>query len=311
MTNALRLAVEENIEPTVKIYVSRVSPKILKLSHAYCATIAKSHYENFPVASLLLPKHIRPAVQAVYAFARLADDFADEGVYHGRRMVMLNQWEDFLKDFKTPTHPIFIALHDTISRYLLPKALFRDLLMAFKMDVTKKRYENFDEVLTYCKLSANPIGRLVLHLFGEIQKEFFTQSDHICTALQLTNHWQDVAIDLQKDRIYLPQDDLEKFGVSEQQLFAHTADENFKRLMMFEVDRVSEIFVKGKPLGLKLKGRLGLEMRLTWLAGVTVLKKIKAVGYDIFRRRPKITKGDLLKLFAIALNRRLYASFHL
>jgi len=312
MNQLLQLAVEEDvIEPTVKVNLNKVDPKILQLSYQYCATITKSHYENFPVASRILPAHMRPAVQAIYAYSRLADDFADESIYHGRRMVMMNQWEEFLKDSRTPTHPVFIALHDTISRYLLPTSLFKNLLSAFKMDVTKKRYTTFDEVLNYCKLSADPIGRLLLHLFGNIKRELFELSDHICTALQLTNHWQDVAIDLKKDRIYLPQEEMEKFGVSDQQLFAHTYNENFKRLMMFQIERTYEHFLKGKDLGLKLPGKLGIEIRMTWLTGVTILKKIKANDYDVFRNRPTLTKSDFIKMFFIALNKSWYEKYSL
>jgi squalene synthase HpnC len=300
-----------NTAPVSKVFRSQnvMTPQLVKAAYRYCRAVTRSHYENFPVASLLLPARLRPAIEAIYAFSRLADDFADEPEYQGCRLQKLDEWEHYLDDQRMPTHPVFIALHDSATRYLLPKNLFHDLITAFRMDVVKKRYQNFDEVLHYCQHSANPVGRLVLHLFGYVKDECLRQSDCICTALQLANFWQDVDIDLDKDRIYLPQDDLALHGVTEAELFRHQLTDNIKRLLCYEIERAKGLFREGKPLGLSIPGSLGIELRLTWLGGVTVLKKIEQVGYDVFRKRPALSKADFAKLLWIAISRRRYENF--
>src|SRR5262245_36332982 len=187
-------------------------------SYQYCEQLARSHYENFPVGSVLIPKQLRKHFYAIYAFARIADDFADEGYSQAYteldRLRWLAQWQQMLTDSLAghANHPVFVALTETRERFDLPDALFLDLLSAFTQDVSVRRYESFDQLLDYCRRSANPIGRLILLLFGIREQREHAWSDQLCTALQLANHWQDVAVDLEKDRIYLPQEDMARFG---------------------------------------------------------------------------------------------------
>src|SRR5471030_2222729 len=219
--------------------------KVIADAYEACTQIARAHYENFPVGRLV-PKEMQPHVHAVYAFARYADDLADEGYAgsgkaEGKRDVMtpeerlaaLDDWERQLcSPPGTPgLHFIFIALHETIRELDLPRGLFTDLLSAFKQDVVKNRYANFDEVLDYCRRSANPVGRLVLLLHGKREEELHLLADHICTGLQLANFWQDVGVDLEKDRMYLPEVVLDTSGVTEKSLFARRADDNYRRLL--------------------------------------------------------------------------------
>jgi squalene synthase HpnC len=295
----------------------KVSPDAKEIASAYeaCTRLARAHYENFPVGRLV-PKQMQPHVHAVYAFARYADDLADEG-YAGsakiqgardvmtpeERLAALDDWErQLLAPVGTPhLHFIFIALHETIRELDLPVSLFTDLLSAFKQDVVKTRYANFPEVLDYCRRSANPVGRLVLLLHGKREEELHLLADHICTGLQLANFWQDVGVDLEKDRMYLPEDSRQKFGVTEEALFAHQADDRYRKLLAFEVARAQEIFDQGEPLTKKLRGLLRLEIRLTWLGGTSILRKIEALNYDTLNHRPKVGKVDMAKLFLKAL----------
>lgn len=280
-----------------------------------CTKLARAHYENFPVGRLV-PKKMQPHVHAVYAFARYADDLADEGYAgsakaHGARDVMtpeqrlaaLDDWERQLcLPPGTPgLHFIFIALHETIRELDLPLSLFTDLLSAFKQDVVKRRYANFNEVLDYCRRSANPVGRLVLLLHGKREEELHVLADHICTGLQLANFWQDVGVDLEKDRMYLPEEDRVTYGVTEASLFAHNADEKYRQLLAFQVGRTQGIFSQGEPLTKKLRGLLRLEIRLTWLGGTTILRKIEALKYDTLNHRPTVGKADMALLFFKAL----------
>jgi len=272
---------------------------------AYCASITQGHYENFPVASLFLPEEKRPYVQSLYAFARKADDFADEGkLPESERLASLNQWEDQLKQCYdlSPgeiTHPVFIALRETVSRLAIPIDPLLQLLLAFKMDVTKHRFSDFDEILHYCRHSANPVGRLVLMIFGYNDEKLFTLSDNICTALQLANFWQDVAIDLQKNRVYIPQSDLLKFAVTEQNLRQRLVDGRFKALLEFEVGRTRELFYRGAELPRLVDKDLRLELKLVWFGGMTILRKIERAGYDVLYRRPSI---HALNKFSILFN---------
>jgi phytoene synthase len=292
-----------------------VQPDAAAIAAAYraCTEMAESHYENFPVGRLV-PRRMRPHVHAVYAFARYADDLADEG-YAGsapgardvmspeERLAALDDWERQLcSPAGTPgLHFIFVALHETIRELDLPRSLFTDLLSAFKQDVVKRRYADFPEVLDYCRRSANPVGRLVLLLHGVRAPELHALSDHICTGLQLANFWQDVSVDLEKDRIYLPADERASHGVTEEALFAHQADAAYRALLKFQVDRTQAIFDRGAPLTKVLRGLLRLEIRLTWLGGVTILRKIEAQQYDTLNRRPKVGKADMARLFLRAL----------
>lgn len=293
-------------EVTEKSVVQKVDSPLLQAAYDYCKAITINHYENFPVASVLAPKKLRPAIQAIYAFSRLADDFADERAFRHVRIERLEEWEHFLHQ-KNSTHPVFIALQDTIQKHDLPLGLLEDLLTAFKMDTYKKRYQTFDDVLHYCRYSANPVGRLILHLFRQDTSRNLQHSDFICTALQITNFWQDVSVDLKKDRIYIPQEDLDRFNYTSDELFRGLIDERYKMLMNFQVERAFQYFDEGHALGLDLNGMLGLEIRLTWLTGRMILKKIRKINYDVFNKRPTLSKWDFVKLFFIALSKPLYA----
>jgi len=276
-------------------------------SFKYCEDIAKGHYENFPVASLLLPKDKRKYVYSIYAFARAADDFADEeGIEGGtpKRLALLDEWNEKLRDCYNGKayDPIFIALGKTVEDCKIPIKPLEDLLSAFRQDVVKSRYNTFDEVLDYCTRSANPVGRLVLMIFGCHDEEFFKYSDKICTALQLTNFWQDVEVDIRKDRIYLPEEDIKQFGYSYRQLEMKQDNENFRKLMKYEVERTQAIFDEGKKL-LEMTGnnaetkRLSKELKLTWLGGTTILAKIKEIDYNVLNQRPRILGFDKIKIF--------------
>lgn len=285
-------------------------------AYAYCERLARAHYENFPVGSLLVPRPLRKHFYAIYAFARTADDFADEGFAQGRspqeRLEALAEWGEMLKNAFAgrASHPVFIALAETSARFDLPIALFEALLSAFSQDVTTSRYESFDQLLDYCRRSANPVGRLILLLFGHKDGQLNRWSDDICTGLQLANHWQDIAIDLDKDRIYLPAEDLVRFGLSEQDLLQKQAGDALRRLMAFEIDRAREFFRRGKPLCTAVGGRLGLELRAVWLGGWRILDRIEKNDYDVFTRRPVITAADKLRILGLALRKGAFQRFH-
>src|SRR4030095_2667965 len=226
------------------------------------------------VGSSLIPKRLRKHFYSIYAFARIADDFADEGHDKGytenERLDLLDEWRRMLTESVggRAKHPVFVALAQTMSEFDLPPALFEDLLSAFGQDVTVRRYESFDDLLDYCRRSANPIGRLILLLFGYRDDRRHQWSDDICTALQLANHWQDVAIDLDKDRIYLPLEDLARFDLTVEDLMTRRVSDSFRRMLKFEVGRARDLFARGKPLCTAVSGRLGLELRVVWLGGM-------------------------------------------
>jgi len=254
------------------------------------------HYENFPVASVLLPAHLREPVAAIYWFARSADDIADEG--QAPNADRLRDLQHFYAELDAIEHqrptqdPIFLRLRPVIVEYQLPIQLFRDLLDAFSQDVVKLRYENFAEVMDYCRRSANPVGRLLLHLYKATELENLEHSDAICSALQLINFWQDVAIDWQKNRVYLPQDELARFGISEAQITAQECNDAWREMMRFQVDRARAMMLAGAPLGHTLPGRIGLELRTIIASGLRILDKIENVNYDVFRRRPVLKTFD-------------------
>lgn len=281
----------------------------LESSYTYCERLARSHYENFPVGSVLVPKHLRKYFYSIYAFARTADDFADEGYNENHseaeRLALLDEWRVMLKDCFAgrARHPIFIALNDTKAKCKLPMSLFEDLLSAFSQDVVKRRYQNFDELVDYCRRSANPIGRLILLLFGYQDETLHKLSDNICTGLQLANHWQDVAIDLQKDRVYLPQEDLRRYDLTMDELKKQQLSNLFLELMKFEVERARHLFAEGKPLCTAVTGRLGIELRVVWMGGSRILNGIEENNYDVFNKRPVITKRDKLNILFTALRK--------
>jgi squalene synthase HpnC len=272
-----------------------------------CEEIASRHYENFPVASLFIPKDKRKYVAAIYAFARTADDVADEeGLTNQARLQRLSKLEQQLELCAKggTSDPVFIALGESISRFDLPVLCFEQLLTAFRMDVEKKRYATWEEVLGYCSFSANPVGRLILQLFGYKGDERVHASDAICTGLQLTNFWQDLSIDLNRNRIYVPHEDLERFGCTEADLLRHEYDPNFCRLMTFEIDRTELLFKEGKPLTDWVDRDLRMQLRLTWLGGMKILKKIRRSNYDVFNHRPTISRWDTLLMMIEATVRR-------
>lgn len=280
--------------------------KVLKAAYKYCEAINKAHYENFPVASIIVPKKQRQAIHAIYAFSRFADDFADEALYEGNRQEKLSEWGHYLLE-NNPTHPIFIALKDATNKHKLPVKLFQDLLTAFVMDTKVQHHKTFEDILFYCKHSANPVGRLILHLFKEDSQNNLKASDAICTALQLTNFWQDISIDLKKERVYLPEEDLMNYNYNYEDLKNHVFDSRFINLLKFQVKRAHSLFLEGIPLCLNLSGRLGIEIRLTWLTGHLILDKIiKESQYDIFTKRPELKKTDLLKLAFISIRKNKF-----
>ena len=241
------------------------------------------HYENFPVASLLVPAKLRRPIEVIYHFARSADDIADEGdALPAERLADLAAYQrelDRIEAGYAPQTPLFVSLAEVVAKHALPIQLFRDLLDAFAQDVVKTRYADYPELLDYCRRSANPVGRLVLHLFGRTEPEHLAQSDCICSALQLINFWQDAAVDWQKERIYIPQTDLPRFKISEADIAAGRWSANWAALMVHA-----------------LPGRLGWEIRLTVQGGLRILERLRRVRGNIFEHRPKLGKWDWLVL---------------
>ena len=264
-----------------------------------------SHYENFPVASWLLPARLRPPIEAIYAFARGADDIADEGTAtEGRRLEGLGRYRsalDAIERGEAPADAAFERLAEAVRAHDLPVPLLRDLLDAFTQDVTCRRYRDFDAVRDYCRRSANPVGRLLLHLFGMTDARSLRESDDVCTGLQLANFWQDVELDWGKGRIYIPQEDLERFGVAEEDLASGRADDRWRQLMAFECQRTRALFESGAPLGRRLPGRIGLEIRATIAGGRRILDRIDAAGGDVFRHRPVLGPWDWTVVVAKAI----------
>ncbi len=266
------------------------------------APMSVDHYENFPVASLLLPARLREPVEAIYAFARSADDIADEGdAAPAERLARLAGYQAALDALEcgepvrdAALAPMFERLGRAIHHHALPIQPLRDLLDAFAQDVTQKRYADFAELQNYCRRSANPVGRLLLHLYGRASDDNLHLSDCICTALQLINFWQDVAIDWQKQRIYLPADDMARFGIGEHDIAAQNNDTRWKALLGFQTDRARALMHTGAPLARRLPGRIGLELRLVVQGGLRTLERIEAADYDVFRHRPTLGKRDWL-----------------
>ena len=272
------------------------------------SSMTNAHYENFPVASPLLPAELRAPVRVIYAFARSADDLADEGdASPAERIAALNEYErelDHIDAGRTTNNELFQQLALTLKEHHLNTQLLRDLLSAFRQDVVQTRYASFDELLDYCSRSANPVGRIMLALSDQYSPDMLEQSDAICSALQLINFWQDVAIDSEKSRIYIPQEDLAKFNVSEQSIAEGKADHRWRSLMQFQVARARSIMLKGAPLATHVGGRLGWELRFIVHGGLRILEKIEAVNYDVFNRRPTLKKYDWLLLGWRALRYR-------
>lgn len=280
-------------------------------------SLANNHYENFPVASFFLPEHLRKPIAMIYSFARQADDFADEGdltIEH--RLSLLNGFRDelnLLQAYIKPSTAFFDVLGQMIKERNLPLTPFYDLLDAFSQDVIKTRYVDYEDVLEYCSRSANPIGRLLLHLYGQATPENIRLSDNICSALQLINFLQDIAIDFKKNegkqRIYLCLDELAAFGITEQKLrsyvdAAQAIDENWQQFMHFNLRRTQALLTAGKPLGRILKGRIGFEMRMVIAGGERIINKISNIHGDVFQHRPQLNIWDWLIIFLKAMFKR-------
>jgi len=263
------------------------------------------HYENFPVASVLLPPALRHPVSVIYRFARSADDFADEGdAPDSCRLAQLDDYRRELGQLESGARsstPLFAELGQIVNHYRLPLRLFYDLLDAFAQDVVKNRYADFAELMDYCRRSANPVGRLLLHLFGAATERNLGHSDAICSSLQLINFWQDVEVDWRKNRVYLPQDEMLRFGVSERQIAAGDTSGQWKALMRFQVERARALIQSGAPLGRTLPGRIGLEIRTIVAGGLRILEKIDKVEGDVYHRRPTLNSFDWPVLLLRAL----------
>lgn len=282
----------------------RVTPEIAR---RYCRRLAARHYENFTVASWLLPKRLRPHFYHVYAYCRWADDLADETGDPAASRDLLNWWEEELHAcYKGDArHPVFLALADTIRRFDIPITPFQNLLVAFRRDQTTSRYETYEDLLDYCAYSANPVGHLVLYLCGYRDEERQRLSDATCTALQLTNFWQDVTVDLNKNRVYFPLEDMARFGYTEADLFAHTFDPRFADLMRFEVERARALFATGLRLCEKVDRRVRLDIELFNRGGMAVLDRIAQQGYDVLSRRPSLSTTRKMRLMLTYAVKRL------
>jgi phytoene synthase len=285
-------------------------------AYASCERLARAHYENFPVASWLLPRQMRPHVAAVYAFARAADDFADEGdLPAAARVHLLDGWERRLfhaaraSDAPWPPGPgepqetpqIFVALRESIRARSLPLRCFEALLGAFRQDVTVTRYRTWDQMMAYCQRSANPVGRLVLRIAGYDNPDLVAASDAMCAALQLTNFWQDLKIDFDRGRLYLPQDERERHGALERDLAAGHITVEWQRALSTAVARTRLLFDEGRYVCDGVRGRLRYELRATWLGGVRILDRLEHVRFDVVRRRPTLGAGDALVIAPLVL----------
>ena len=263
------------------------------------------HYENFPVASLLLPPRLRRPIEAIYRFARSADDIADEGdASAAQRLAALADYQEQLNRIERGepiSNAMFAALDETVRTWRLPVQLLRDLLDAFAQDVVKKRYADYPDLLDYCRRSANPVGRLLLHLGDCASEENLRRSDAICTALQLINFWQDIAVDWAKDRVYVPQTDLARFGIDETMIANQQWSPGWAALMDFQTDRARALMLAGAPLVHALPGRLGWEIRLTVQGGLRIVDKIRQVRGNVFRQRPVLRPADWLRMSGRAL----------
>jgi squalene synthase HpnC len=270
----------------------------LEEARAYCERLARTHYENFSVATWFLPRRLRQHFYNVYAYCRISDDLGDEVGDPQQSLELLDQWEAELNACYagSPRHPVFVALAETVKQCAIPRHEFSDLLIAFRQDQRVTRFGKFEDVLAYCRYSANPVGHLVLYLCGYSDAERQQLSDYTCTALQLANFWQDVSVDYGKGRIYLPLEDLRRFGVSGDEIAQRRATPQFIELMKFEVERAREWFARGLPL-VKMVGReLAIDLELFSRGGQEILNAIERQGFDVLRSRPAISKVRKLLL---------------
>lgn len=273
------------------------------LAFRYCLRLARRHPENFFIGSLFLPRDKRRHLAAVYAYARLADDIADGDLPSAEKLSALDCWEGRLDACLqgVATHPVFIALGETIRECDLPVEPLRALLRAFRYDAAFRPFTTFTDLLEYCRNSANPVGRLVLALFGYRDEALWTLSDSICSALQLTNFWQDLGIDLARGRCYVPLEDMERFAVSRRALEGHETATGVHQLLRFEVERTRELFARGLPLADRVSRRVGREVRMFASGGLTILEHMEKGGFSPVHRRPSLTTRDKLRLLALGL----------
>ena len=279
----------------------------LQEAQQYCERLAKTHYENFSVATWFLPSRLRQHFYNVYAYCRISDDLGDEVGNAQQSLELLNQWEAELDAcyHGSPRHPVFVALAQTVRQCGIPQHEFSDLLIAFRQDQTVTRFPTFDDVLGYCKYSANPVGHLVLYLCGYSDAERQQLSDYTCTALQLANFWQDVAVDYGKGRIYLPLEDLQRFGVTEEDIAQRRSTPQFLEMMKFEVQRAREWFERGLPLVKKVNRELAIDLELFSRGGQEILNAIERQGFDVLSRRPAISRARKLWLVLRAATGKL------
>jgi squalene synthase HpnC len=272
-------------------------------AYAFCGRLARAHYENFTIASFLMPRAMRPHMHAIYAYARIADDFADED--HDLRK--LDQWERELDlcYAGAPRHPVFVALADTVRRFDIPREPFADLLRAFRSDVDFKGFDTLDDLLGYARYSANPVGRIVLYLFGYRDPQRQHLSDLVCSGLQLANFWQDIALDLDQGRIYIPRRDLDRFGYSSAELRSHALNSAFINLMRHEIGTARRMLAEGATLHRVVDRRLSRDILMFAGGGLAILRAIEKAGYDVFRKRPSLTKFDYFRVGWRALQGRI------
>ncbi|MGZ7084559.1 MAG: squalene synthase HpnC [Candidatus Angelobacter sp.] len=280
----------------------------LEEARQYCERLAKTHYENFSVATWFLPRRLRQHFYNVYAYCRISDDLGDEVGDPQQSLELLEQWETELDACYagSPKHPVFVALAETVKQCSIPRHEFSDLLIAFRQDQTVTRFETFDDILAYCRYSANPVGHLVLYLCGYSDAERQQLSDYTCTALQLANFWQDVFVDYGKGRIYLPLEDLRRFGVTGEDIAHRHATPQFVAMMKFEVERARDWFVRGLPLVKMVNRELAIDLELFSRGGQEILNAIERQGFDVLRARPEISKSrKLLLLLRAAMGKLL------
>ena len=285
----------------------------LEEARAWCQHLAETHYENFHVATWFLPEKLRPHFHSIYAYCRVSDDLGDEVGSKESALALLDFWGRELDACYEgrARHPVFVALAETIRACDIPKEPFADLLTAFRQDQTVARYANMNEVLGYCRYSANPVGRLVLYACGEASEEKFKLSDATCSALQLANFWQDVREDWGKDRVYLPQDDMKRFGVCDETIASGVATDEFRALMSFEVDYARSLFQQGLPLIGMVSRDLAIDLDLFSRGGLEILRAVERRNYDVLSARPAISKSSKLALGFRALCAKMFPFFRL
>ena len=289
-------------------YAIPTSAPTLDEARAYCARLARMHYENFSVASWFLPRRLRQHFFNVYAYCRISDDLGDEVGDTAASLELLDQWQRELDACYdgTPKHPVFVALSETVRQFDIPKHEFSDLLIAFRQDQTITRFETFNDVLAYCQYSANPVGHLVLYLCGYRDGERQQLSDFTCTALQLANFWQDVSVDYAKGRIYLPLESLRQFGVREEDIARNQNTPAFCAMMKFEVERARDWFRRGLPLVQRVDHELAIDLDLFSRGGMEILNAIEKLNYAVLGNRPAISKFRKLALVARAALSKLF-----